>query len=572
MKASTTTRARRAAPSQQTTRTPRVFTYARFSSAAQADGSSIVRQDQFAERWAADHGLTLDRDLRMADHGKSAFKGEHVAKDGALGQFIERIKAGDVVSGDTLVVESLDRLSRECAQAAQSQFNDIVRTYGVDVVTMADGVRYNREQLARDPSPLFLALAIMVRAHDESRMKQERSNGGLRAKCERWMKGERGFVVVGNTSDPKWLQWDAAKKAFVFNDKVTAVRRAIQLYKAGHGTPEVARVLDREGLALSASYPAHYLQKIVRNPALMGVREVTVEGELYRLADYYPAAISKEEYETLQAMVDGRRGVSRGRSDTVAVLTGLTIAYCGACGSVLVGQHLRSGKGTRRIRCAHHHAKAVRCPGKMDSCSAEVLERIVMDYCSTQSNLDALFEVCDRDDARATLLDGRRAELARLDRKIGEYEKRMDDEDDPLTVTERKKLRQFEAEHDAAVDEIARLERELKLHVKRRVSNASQWKALVRGVVELDPDARLKARALVRETFSKIEVWMKGPSLMDRHLMAVRLTGRNGVERVLLADRRTGKIIGYRDTDHVNYTVSGSHLKHDPRYPVPQAV
>ncbi|MGF6674048.1 recombinase family protein [Paraburkholderia tuberum] len=96
-----------------TSNTPRIYTCARFSSSQQADGSSIARQDAYAEAWAEQHGLILDRSLRMEDRGKSAHKGEHVKKGGALGAFIERIKAGDVVPGDTLIVENLDRLSRQ---------------------------------------------------------------------------------------------------------------------------------------------------------------------------------------------------------------------------------------------------------------------------------------------------------------------------------------------------------------------------------------------------------------------------------------------------------------------------
>jgi DNA invertase Pin-like site-specific DNA recombinase len=69
---------------------------------------------QASEDYAAANGLTIDKSLRLEDIGKSAFDGTNIQK-GALGQFIQAVKRRKVEKGSTLIVESLDRLSRQDA-------------------------------------------------------------------------------------------------------------------------------------------------------------------------------------------------------------------------------------------------------------------------------------------------------------------------------------------------------------------------------------------------------------------------------------------------------------------------
>ena len=54
--------------------------------------------------------MILDESLR--DIGVSAFKGKNAIK-GALKKFIELVEAGRIEKGSILILESLDRLSRQ---------------------------------------------------------------------------------------------------------------------------------------------------------------------------------------------------------------------------------------------------------------------------------------------------------------------------------------------------------------------------------------------------------------------------------------------------------------------------
>src|SRR5437868_2677457 len=91
---------------------PKAYSYLRFSTADQAAGDSFRRQSDMAERYAAAHGLVLDEQLTFRDLGVSAFRGTN-ARTGALGQFLRAVEDELVAPGAFLLVENLDRMSRQ---------------------------------------------------------------------------------------------------------------------------------------------------------------------------------------------------------------------------------------------------------------------------------------------------------------------------------------------------------------------------------------------------------------------------------------------------------------------------
>src|SRR4051812_26198562 len=91
---------------------PLAYSYVRMSSAAQLKGHSLRRQMELSQKYAEEHGLELLDGNRLHDLGISAFRGANVAS-GALGQFLAAVKDGKVPEGSFLLVESLDRISRQ---------------------------------------------------------------------------------------------------------------------------------------------------------------------------------------------------------------------------------------------------------------------------------------------------------------------------------------------------------------------------------------------------------------------------------------------------------------------------
>src|SRR4051812_26452702 len=100
---------------------PRAYSYIRFSAARQADGGSLDRQLRQTLAYCERHGLELDDSLSLSDLGVSAFRGDNV-KTGALAAFLEACRTGRVPRGSRLIVESLDRLSRDEIRPALQLF------------------------------------------------------------------------------------------------------------------------------------------------------------------------------------------------------------------------------------------------------------------------------------------------------------------------------------------------------------------------------------------------------------------------------------------------------------------
>ncbi|MBL1822880.1 recombinase family protein, partial [Klebsiella pneumoniae] len=79
-------------------------------------------------------------------------------KSGAFGEFLAAVESGVIEAGSVLLVESLDRVSRQDIDTARERLRKILLA-GVDVVTLADNSWYKKESL-NDPLSLIKAVLI----------------------------------------------------------------------------------------------------------------------------------------------------------------------------------------------------------------------------------------------------------------------------------------------------------------------------------------------------------------------------------------------------------------------------
>ncbi|MCU0792982.1 MAG: recombinase family protein [Opitutaceae bacterium] len=97
---------------KKTAKLTKAYSYLRFSTPEQMAGDSYRRQTELAQRYAEANGLTLDEELTYRDLGVSGYHGAN-AQSGKLAEFLEAVEKGVVPRGSFLLVESLDRLSRQ---------------------------------------------------------------------------------------------------------------------------------------------------------------------------------------------------------------------------------------------------------------------------------------------------------------------------------------------------------------------------------------------------------------------------------------------------------------------------
>ncbi len=514
----------------------------RFSDPRQSSGHSSERQMTYARRWAQEHGLALDESLTLRDEGLSAYHQHHV-RSGALGIFLAAVEQGKITPGSVLVVEGLDRLSRAEPIQAQAQLAQIINA-GISVVTASDGKVYSRERLKTNPMDLVYSLLVMIRAHEESDTKSKRVLASIRRQCQSWLDGSyRGLIRNGR--DPVWLRrTDGAWE--LIPERVEAVREGLRLYQIGYGAKRIIEVLQEKNLSLTGRGPqALQIYRLIRQRALLGEKEIEVEGESFRLPGYYPALLTPAEWDELQVVASGR-GRRKAAGPVPHILTGMGITVCGYCGRAMVGQNIgtrrrdaaaRIQDGNRRLHCTSYSHGGCTVAG---STSVAPFERALLRYCSDLVNLQALYGQ-DRGAAPRAVLAQARQEMQDVEAKLRRLTDAMlaaENEGIPLVFA--RKARELEVEQQRLNQVIETAERELASTVRADLTGIDQkWRQLADRVEAQDVEARLQARQLVADTFERIVIYHRGlrPST-ERGPMDMMLVAKGGHGRVLRLSRQ----------------------------------
>lgn len=329
---------------------PLAISYLRFSTPEQEQGDSFRRQTKMADDYAALHGLRLDEEFRFEDRGVSAYRGAN-NRIGALGAIQRAAEDGVIPVGSYLLVENLDRLSRETPWKAVGKLQSIVGA-GLIVVTLNDGAVFSEETMNGEDGMLrlFGAIISMSRANEESRIKSGRLTAAWEAKREEASATGKRLTKIA----PAWLSAEGEDDWEIDKQKVAIVQRVFEMYRDGTGKDGIAKALNREGvepLGRGGRWHPSAVQKLLGNASVIGVctphRTVVIEGKKGReplepIAGYFPPIIEQSLWDDVQAR---RRAVKpRGASARHPVQNVLAgIARCPRC----EGSMTRVQKGAR---------------------------------------------------------------------------------------------------------------------------------------------------------------------------------------------------------------------------------
>lgn len=212
---------------------PTATSYIRFSASHQGKGSSVARQSAMFDKWLLEHPEFESSSLNRIDRGVSAYRGLH--KNQGLGEVLKAIKDGRIHKGDALVIEALDRLSRQEFDEAYEVVREIVLA-GVVIFTIEDNNRYDRDSLN---GTAIYSFAAKVHANNEySKRLSRRLIGSYDSKRQRVK--ESKFVNAPNR--PMWID----KQGAVISGRSKIPLRAIDLYKQGLGQLELLKTLHKE--------------------------------------------------------------------------------------------------------------------------------------------------------------------------------------------------------------------------------------------------------------------------------------------------------------------------------------
>jgi DNA invertase Pin-like site-specific DNA recombinase len=309
----------------------KAYSYIRFSSPQQLKGDSLRRQLEASRAYAEAHDMILDDSLR--DIGVSAFKGKN-ATEGALKKFIELVEAGRIEKGSVLILESLDRLSRQQVFTALGLFSSILSA-GIEIVTLADNQHYTAESI-NDVGQLMFSLISMSRSHEESAVKSKRLAASWENRRKLAIEGKR--PMTGQC--PKWLRLSDDKTRFeVIEERAEIIRDIFRQSIAGTGQRKIAANLNERGVPTfngGDMWHSSYIAKIIRSKSVIGEYQPKQKGEPIGapIADYYPAVVSEELfYKAQSARVSRMTTSSAGRKGPrfTNLFTGM--CKCWACGS-----------------------------------------------------------------------------------------------------------------------------------------------------------------------------------------------------------------------------------------------
>lgn len=332
---------------------PLAYSYIRMSTESQLKGDSLRRQTELSAEYAKRHNLQLVDDLELRDIGVSAFKGDNAAT-GALSRFLDAIAAGKVAAGSYLLVESLDRLSRDKVTAAMRLFLSITES-GINIVTLSDGQVYRGGDT--DFIQLVQSLTIMSRANEESRIKSQRVGAAWKNKRDHATSKKLTSMA------PNWLQLSSDRTQFtVIEDRAAVVRRIYQMASEGHGVFSITRTLNQGAVPAfgrSNGWNESYVEKILKNRAVLGEYQPHSLAEGKRrpvgdpIADYYPRVIEDDLFLAVQADRRKRANSGGGRKGEAVKNLFTHIATCGYCGAPMRMVDKGKGpKGGRYLKCS----------------------------------------------------------------------------------------------------------------------------------------------------------------------------------------------------------------------------
>lgn len=339
---------------------PLVICYARYSTPEQSLGDSERRQVELANAWAAKKKLKVDESLRFWDRGVSGYHGKNET-EGQLGKLIELAQSGKIPKGSYLLVENLDRLSRQDPLLSIGLLNRLM-AYGLRVVTLTDGAEYNREQRGLDAlMSLFRAGMDFYRGYGES----DRKSGTI---TESWKgKRERAASESERMTSwcPAWMRPGDEGGFVLIPGRARIVRRIFTEFVGGRGVFAIAEGLRRDGIEpwgkikskarASAGgivvWHKSYIHKILTNPAVIGRNQpyrVDKSAPGNRVPEgppiegYYPAAISAELWQAAErrwkAIAKNQKSASgpRGNNSITSLFSGLL--QCERTGGAVVVQ------------------------------------------------------------------------------------------------------------------------------------------------------------------------------------------------------------------------------------------
>ncbi|WP_320174100.1 recombinase family protein [Maridesulfovibrio sp.] len=542
---------------------PKAYSYLRFSTPDQMKGDSFRRQTELSRKYAEENNLDLDDTLNLQDLGVSAFRGRN-AEEGALSVFLEAVHQGKVKKGSYLLVESLDRLSRQSPYRAFQQFSSIL-DMGVNIVTLQDRKVYSANEGDLAFSDLMISIAIMQRAYDESLTKSKRLSESWKEKRRKATAGEQKLT----SRCPAWLKLDKKNNEYVvIEERAEVVRRIFKMTLEGIGKRKIAMTLNEEGIkpfGRSKGWIYSYVDKILQNEAVIGRYQPhkmkDVEGKRRRVPvgdpidNYFPTVVPLETF--LRALkIRKSKAVPGGNIAKKYSNLFSGICYCGSCGGKMHFENKgKPPKGGSYLVCSHArmNLNCKRYAWRYPETQAHIILNLLeLDY---RELFPSVFENCR--ESVQKLEDSVNTTESRLNATQSKIERLTDlllERPDSNALLTR--LDALEEERDKLQESLAKYQSDLANEQERYESVGKEYEELESAMIkfitieregsESDKlDVRRKLFHLLRKSIDKIVFTPATPEEKAHGTISISMKGIKGKPRKILVKEGQKDSEGY---------------------------
>jgi DNA invertase Pin-like site-specific DNA recombinase len=316
----------------------KAYSYQRFSSPKQREGDSIRRQNEAVEQFCKANGLTLVKTFR--DEGISAFRGKNFSNESALSAFLKLVENGTIEKGSVLVVENMDRLSRESILPCLEKFIAIINR-GIAIGAISLNKILDKHSVSVDQSELMMVLVEFMRAGNESDAKRTRQLSNLKGKLDRVKKGEKIWM---GCCKPTWIIGFKDGHFTLDEKKVALIKDIFQRYLNGEHPTRIAKILNKtktptlRGLGRNV-WTNVSVTELLKNKNVIGTfrsgynRKNKTYGT--EIDDYFPPIISATMFRQAQHKLSLR--INLGGHSKYGVVRNLFrgLLFCESCGAHL---------------------------------------------------------------------------------------------------------------------------------------------------------------------------------------------------------------------------------------------
>ena len=514
------------------------YSYIRFSTPEQSKGDSLRRQTEGAAEWCEQNGVSLDT-RTYRDLGVSGYTGKHrqnPARHG-LALFLSAVQGGKVPAGSYLVLENLDRLTREHVRAAYGLFNSILDA-GIHIVQLSPERVFKADATGSEAMfDVIVALMELGRGNSEIAIKSDRIAKNWRQRRQAIREGKGGHLPG---RPPFWV--DKTDRGYALNERAEIVRRVFRYALEGCGSMQTQRRLRQE---LDVELSKTYLQQLLRDRIVLGVLEDP--RTRHEPLAVYPPAVPEQVFDAVQAGLTARTnrpkdGRPRSRDGkTVYLFNSLMADARRPVSGFNIGKQA-NGRGVHKYVLVAYLTGRGHC----HSFPVGVFEAALL---GSLSEIDPRDVVADRDDGAGQVLalTGR---VESLTRRIEQAEAELDDGDLKVLA---KKLRQW-------TDEKAEAEQALAA-AKARVASptaeawAELWTLLGRAADPAETALRLKVRAAVRRAVTRMTCLFIGTTRWRMAWVQVEFADTGYRRHVNIIHRSKGNRHQPADTCETTFTM-----------------